>query len=203
MGKNKQNFPNNSKAGNVTQKVTLRYAQVKTPTAATNVFTLRGNGLFDPDVTGAGSQPTGFDEYMALYKNFRVLGSRCIAMFASGSTTFGSGTSLLAVRADDNSGAVPASNSDILAQRNSIYSLNHGIGAPVSRVSAHNTTQSITKLSPKSPDLAGTASADPTVQWHWHVSVNSIDASSTPAGRLFVIIEYDVEFFGMKTLVLS
>jgi hypothetical protein len=203
MGKNRQTLPNNRKTGNVTQRVTLRYAQVKTPTGATNVFTLRGNGLFDPDATGAGSQPTGFDEYMAIYKNFRVIGSKCTAVMSSGSTTFGSGTSLIAVRWDDNSGAVPASSSDVLAQRNSVYSFNTGIGAPVSRVTAQCRTDKATRLSPSSPDLMGSASADPTVQWHWHVTVNSIDASSTPSGRLYVIVEYDVEFFGMKTLLLS
>ena len=181
----------------------MRYAQVKTPTGATNIFTLRGNGLYDPDATGAGSQPTGFDEHMAIYKNFRVLGSKCTAIMSSGSTTFGSGTSLLAVRWDDASGAAPASNSDVLAQRNSMYSFNQGLGSPVSRCSSHVSTAKVTQLNPKSPDLMGSASADPTVQWHWHVTVNSIDASSTPSGRLYVIVEYEVEFFGLKTLLLS
>jgi len=203
MGKSKQTFQNNHRSGEVTRKVTLRYAMVKTPAAATNVWVIRANGLFDPDFTGAGSQPTGFDEYMALYKNFRVLSSRVRATFMSGSTTFGSGTSMLAVRYDDASGASPASIPEVLAQRNSVYAFQQGIGGPVSAVTAHCTTATATRLSPKSPDLAGTASADPTVQWHWHVTVNSIDASSTPAGRVYVVVEYDVEFFGMKTLLLS
>lgn len=30
------------------------------------------NGLFDPDISGAGQQPTGFDQYMALYERYTV-----------------------------------------------------------------------------------------------------------------------------------
>jgi len=203
MGKNRQLLPNDRRSGNVTRKVALRYAQVKTPTGATNNFIIRGNGLYDPDATGAGSQPSGFDEYMAIYKNFRVLSSKCTATFVSGSTTFGSGTSMLAVRWDTESGGTPASISDVLAQRNSVFSVNQGVGAPCSRVSAQCTTEKALRLSPSSPDLAGTATADPEQQWHWHITMNSIDASSTPAGRLLVVVEYYVEFFGMKTLLLS
>ncbi len=38
-----------------------------------HVFTM--NGLFDPDVTGAGAQPLGFDQWMAFYAKYRVISS--------------------------------------------------------------------------------------------------------------------------------
>ena len=34
------------------------------------------NGLFDPDVTGAGHQPYGFDQMMALYNHYTVIGAK-------------------------------------------------------------------------------------------------------------------------------
>jgi len=33
------------------------------------------NGLYDPDITGTGGQPVGFDQYASLYKNYRVMAS--------------------------------------------------------------------------------------------------------------------------------
>lgn len=38
-----------------------------------NVY--RGNSLFDPDLTGTGGQPMGFDQWSAFYGSYTVLGS--------------------------------------------------------------------------------------------------------------------------------
>lgn len=40
---------------------------------ADNVY--RGNSLFDPDLTGTGGQPFGFDQWTAFYGSYTVLGS--------------------------------------------------------------------------------------------------------------------------------
>lgn len=34
------------------------------------------NGMYDPDITGTGHQPLGFDQLMALYNHYEVLGSK-------------------------------------------------------------------------------------------------------------------------------
>jgi hypothetical protein len=203
MGKSKQNFANNEKSGNVTRKVTLRYAQVRIPTGAANSWALRGNGMYDPDVTGAGAQPSGFDQYMAIYKNYRVIGSRCIATYIPGSSAFGSGVAMLTVRWDDNEGTVASTVADLLGQRNSVSAYTTGVGATVAIASAHCLTKTATRLSPNEIDLSGTVTSDPAIQWHWHVNVNSVDEASTASGRLHIVIEYDVEFFGMRGLLLS
>lgn len=40
------------------------------------VYVFRANSCYDPDLTGVGHQPMGFDELSALYSNFVVVGSR-------------------------------------------------------------------------------------------------------------------------------
>lgn len=42
------------------------------------------NGLWDPDYTGAGSQPRGFDQWIALYDHYTVIGSRCTVEYVDG-----------------------------------------------------------------------------------------------------------------------
>lgn len=59
--------------------VRLRYAQPITLDAgaggkAINVF--RANSMYDPDLTGVGSQPANFDDWMNNYNHFTVLGSK-------------------------------------------------------------------------------------------------------------------------------
>lgn len=57
-------------------QVELNYANFNALTSGVsvgfNVF--RANGLFDPDFTGIGGQPTGFDQYASLYNRYRVIG---------------------------------------------------------------------------------------------------------------------------------
>ncbi len=41
----------------------------------------RANGVFDPNATGTGHQPRGFDQYMLFYDHFVVIGSKITVTF--------------------------------------------------------------------------------------------------------------------------
>lgn len=57
-------------------KLTYTQRQNFAPAAAFGTQTFRTNSLFDPDLTGAGKQPLGFDELAALYDSYRVTGAK-------------------------------------------------------------------------------------------------------------------------------
>lgn len=62
-----------------TTKVTLRYAQKISINAAlgfAGTYVFSANGCFDPDISGLGHQPRGFDQYMAMYDHYQVIGGR-------------------------------------------------------------------------------------------------------------------------------
>lgn len=72
-------YPNGHQVGSKTNRqfVQFVYNDIVSLSSSTSglastpyVFSL--NGAYDPDVTGTGHQPRGFDQWMALYKRFKV-----------------------------------------------------------------------------------------------------------------------------------
>jgi len=61
-------------------KRTLRYSDIgitlNPGVGSTATHSFNCNGLYDPDYTSTGHQPLGFDQYMALYNKYQVIGSK-------------------------------------------------------------------------------------------------------------------------------
>lgn len=70
-----------------TQMVKLVYADSYTLTTGAGMAfqTMSGNSLFDPDTTGVGHQPRGYDQFSALYANYVVFSSSITVQFVSSS----------------------------------------------------------------------------------------------------------------------
>ena len=72
------------------QKVTLKYHSHNTITsgvAGTFAHTFMANGLYDPDVSGIGHQPRGYDEMATLYGKYVVTSCKIMCRFRNASTT--------------------------------------------------------------------------------------------------------------------
>jgi len=61
-----------------TKMIKLRYVteSVVQCSGLSNSHNFSANGLYDPDITGTGHQPKAFDEWMAVYNHYNVVGSR-------------------------------------------------------------------------------------------------------------------------------
>ena len=73
----------------IVQYKKLRYAdtaalQINSGWSAQKKYSL--NGLYDPDITAAGHQALGFDQMMALYNKYCVLGAKIHVRMRAGST---------------------------------------------------------------------------------------------------------------------
>lgn len=72
------------------QAMTLKYVQflnldpINDTVPVTNVF--RANSVFDPDFTGGGHQPRGFDQMAVLFNKYTVVGSKITASYMSDNT---------------------------------------------------------------------------------------------------------------------
>lgn len=70
----------------------LRYntqQQISSTSGIMQHYTMRANSLFDPDFSGIGHQPMGFDQWSNLYNHYVVVGARMTVRFmnASGSAS--------------------------------------------------------------------------------------------------------------------
>lgn len=157
------------------------------------VHVFAANGLHDPDITGIGYQPTGFDQYMALYNEYVVTKSYI---------------KVCAVNTDPNSQQMvgiavldlPTTSSDPRVYLNS-GTCKWGVVDVYKSGSTLSLTHEVDIRSMSTQDIfnensyAGTVSTNPPDTHHWHVFVAPTDfLSNTAAVACIVYIEYEVYF---------
>lgn len=112
--------------------VRLRYVQQISLDAATggvNTWVFRANSCFDPDFTGTGHQPLGFDQWSEFYDHYNVIGSKCTAQFIATGVNSATDGSMVGILLKDSSPAITSSPSAIMEQTGSGYSILTGQNA--------------------------------------------------------------------------
>lgn len=151
------------------------------------------NGLYDPNITGVGHQPRGFDQYMAMFGRYCVIGAKIRA---------------IAINVDDNNahivGFVTRFSSsfgapslyDLIENGQACYgAVNNSDGGPAILdmerwvdVGKHLCTPH--PLSER--DIQGNASANPAKQLYVHFFASPLNGEDTNIVRFNVEIEYSV-----------
>lgn len=160
--------------------------------AASYVF--RANSIYDPNFTGTGHQPMGFDQMMTMYQNFVVLGSKITCTFNNSDTT-----NHVIV------GIYLSSNSTVISDLSNLIENGNCVFSNLSDSDTSNSVVTLTKMhSPKKwfgvrnivdDDLfQGTSSADATNLSFYHCFAAANSASDPGSVGLSVRIEYIVMF---------
>lgn len=160
-------------------------------TCGSHVFTC--NGLFDPDITGVGYQPTGFDQYMALYNEYIVTKSY-IKIVAS--NTDPNSQQVIGIAFLD----LPATSTDARQYLNTgtcKWSVvdTYKSGSTVTLTHEADMRSASTQDIFNENGYSGTASANPTDTHYWHLFAAPVDlATNSSAVNAIVYIEYEVYF---------
>lgn len=161
---------------------------------ATGVYQFSANGLYDPNVTGVGHQPAGFDELMAIYGEYVVLGCTIKLIM---SNTEGSNPALFGIFCSRGN-STPVDFREYVENGNGVYKTCDGIGTgsgmqtltysvDMNNESGHSILQD--------ESFAGGFAANPTEQRFLQCVVQAIDfASDYPDINFCVEIDYDVIF---------
>lgn len=180
-------------------KIKLRYTEyiaLNPSSGSMTAHRFRANGMHDPNAETGGHQPLGFDQYMALYDHFTVIGSR-ITVVASVATVSTGITipSIIGINKNDDTNIIESTPQALTETPSSVWDiLSTGEGSHT------NSTLSMTYSAVKdqgvvnpldNPELKGTASSDPTEQTYFHVFYQSMnDTGDMPALSAIVKIDY-------------
>jgi hypothetical protein len=166
-----------------------------------------GNGLFDPDITGTGSQPANFDDFSAIYSRYRCYGSSMDVLMSTPGSSTGTGQFFagLAARHLSTAKVTLGNQMDVISQPMSTSMMFNG-GLAVKQGSSYSPSLFMSQTASHvlgydtvaiSTDdtLGSVTSANPSHQWYWHIFASMSDQTSSGTIWIRVKITYDVEFF--------
>lgn len=158
-------------------KRTLRFAlnsgdarAVDSTAGTTTDYVYRANDVYDPYYTGAGAQPRGFDQYMALYRGFTVIGSKCFCRFYFQDNIQSANNSMkVGIVLTDYSSAISAPSLISESPHANVKLLVSGT-EPTMVQKGFSVRKYMNRRNPlDDSDLAGTASASPTDVSYFHI----------------------------------
>lgn len=169
--------------------------------AADQVFNI--TSLYDPNFTGTGHQPTGFDQMMALYRNYLVTKVNAHVIFQN---TDSSNESLCCLHINDSTTSL----TDIrVAVENGrcVYNMigKAGSSRDITNlvISADIAKERGVKDLKDSPDYRGSVTSSPSASMYMHVLAQPNSANDATVVGVTVILEFDVMFLEPLSAALS
>lgn len=178
----------------------LRYNDgfsVDPPSGGISRFVLSCNGLYDPDVSGTGHQPRGFDQIMPLYDHYVVVGAEIRCMFVNASSAIND-QNIVGIALKDTPTQSVLLN-DYLETGYVRSKMCSSQDTPVTITYKCNPNKFLGRSKPLSdPDLKGSALANPVEQAYFHGFAGSAIAGDGGLVQVNFTVDYIVVFIEPK-----
>jgi len=182
------------------------YGHEMTSTAASvSRYRIRANDLFDPDQSGTGHQPMGFDEAMKYYDQFTVIKSKITVRFVAESASV---PMVCGVKLNDDT-TNETNTTDIIENglNRTVMLVGTGggpnqvrqvvLGCDVAKYFGRPSGRNIID----DPNLFGTAAASPTEEAYYQIfSYAAVNTTTVTCGFDF-LVEYDAVFWEPRSRV--
>lgn len=183
----------------------LRYSDTVTVTPSTvpsNYF-FSANGMYDPDVTGVGHQPMGFDQYMALYDHYKVLKSKITVEFLPAATNTQSDNVICAIYLDDDTTAITDIHAAI-EQGNTAWKACTANSTKSTKLTKGFDHKKMFADKKHSAQIVGASGGNPAEQAYFNVLVGPMNPVNNPTDfRILVTIDFVCQFSERRTLTSS
>lgn len=178
------------------KRVTLRYAETNVsldPGASIPAdYFFKCNDLYDPNYTGVGHQPMGFDQWMALYGKFTVVNSKITVKFTNGADAT---TADWIVGVRRTTTPTSSSTNEILESNACSYAVKERYQVPTV-VNSYSMAKEHPGVGIEEDSMYGTNAASPANAMYFHVwAINAVTNVDITPVIATVVIEYDVRFF--------
>lgn len=205
----------------MTEKLKLRYVEIiSIDPAGSGVvasYAFRANSIYDPNYTGSGHQPSGFDQVAPYYERCHVIGAKCKVEYTPTTTTASANPAYMVVTCDPNlrTSTTYTSTTDFLekAPGRKIMcgtAYNQGAYGATNQPVKTSAYFKVSKLGPQTvkeyladPDKACTYTSDiasETNMAYFNINVVDIDGSNPSAMTFTVTIDYICVFSGRLTV---
>lgn len=170
------------------------YANVTSGASAANAYVFSANGIFDPDITGTGGQPMGFDQMMTFYNHYTVVRSRIRVVVQTNSINLRVSAALSVSGAS----TVTTSVERLLESGNVTFQVLEYAGAmggccTLTRAVNAAKFQGIDDVM-DDPNMRGDSASNPAEQLYYHISVWNPASATAVSADLQAFIEYDCIF---------
>lgn len=185
-------------------KIKLKYADTLTYTVTSGVAVYnqwRGNSLFDPDYTGTGHQPYGYDQWTAFYSQYRVYGSSIkVQPIIEGSGSSGAISCWTAAWPSVSSTlpSYPYPLEETPYCRTKYFNYYNTLKLSTHYMSTAKIYGQSRKVIDAEDNYASTTASNPNNGWFWTVVGGTADESTSSSFRMNVILTYYVEFYSRK-----
>lgn len=163
--------------------------------ALANSQVYRANDVYDPDYTNAGHQPRGFDQYIAMFRNFMVLGSKIVTTWGYGQGSSTSHDMNVSVILKDGT-SVMSDAEDIMEHPRVHYKIMTAeVGDKIRIIHKYSWRLNGIRNPLDNDKLWGTSAAAPTEGWYYHLNAFTNDGASSEIAFFSGYIDYTVAFF--------
>lgn len=166
------------------------------------------NSLYDPDQTGVGNQPMGFDEFATLYQRYRVLGAKVILRTTAIYGPNAANTLEIGMAPSTETLALTMDPQQLGAQPGGVFKVAYAAGSNkdsiISRYYDIAKTIGISKLSYNADlNYGALTNANPANPLYLNVGVQTTDENSSSTVYSYVQINFYVEFSQPQSLAFS
>lgn len=169
-------------------------------TAASHTFS--ANGCYDPNISGTGHQPLGFDQYVGvMYDHYTVLKSRITIKANTTGGTAATGNMLFGVMLRDTSSSTPVIPDAFIEQGRVKYANISATGQNAKTISYTANPLKFLNHEKTDDDVRGSASGNPPESAYWIVWASATNGTDNAAPLdVMVVIDYWVELSEPRTL---